>query len=188
MTTEDLTDLVANHYDAGRRFAPGRGDQTYYSVLFTDYGHLLDKATRATLINDASTSVLAQWCATGVLTSDDEQQLRDALTSRGVGVTDLLDHPFVTGCRWATVQANPLLLNLMLSSPAYLKLLYKSDHPHRPSWANELNAALRAWLQPQLGSGAGTWLAFGALMEHPAAESTQTLIAAAHAANYAPAR
>ena len=186
--TAELAELIASHYELADLYGPGEYGRTDGGYLLTAYGHLLDEPSKATILAAAPLGTLAHWCATGVLVASDAELLYATLRMNGTDLVELLVRPEISGHEWADVRANPLLLELMMSSAAFLNLIAADDHVHHPGCAPELNAALRTWLRAQLGDDPNLWRTFAVMLADPGAASTADLVAAAKAANTTPAR
>ena len=171
----ELSALVIGRDDDGlRRDHYARGN-----ALLTHYGTLLNEAAKTAILSGAILGQLAGWCLSGALGVSDAPALRTVLADSDSSLADMLGCPAVTTLTWDRVAANPLLTELMLGDPGYLRLLQLPRHSQHPPWALELNAAFRARARRRLGRDLRVWRAFTALMETPGRASTDDLFTAA---------
>ena len=185
VTGPELANLVCTHgalINRGGWVAELRPRTGY---LLHHYGHLMDEPTKLAVMAGGDLGDMAQWCTRGDLGVADIGALRASLATLDRDTRHLLLRSEVHEQSWEAVVASPLLLELMMDSPAYLATLHSGDpRPgNRPTWTGRLHRHFRNWVRPQLGDDPDVWRTFSTLMENPGELRTRDLIGAALAVN-----
>jgi len=189
LTETDLAELARvplTHSDAYSRARGG--------TLLRRYDKRIDETSKVAMLTAAGPLDVRQWCVDGSLTVADAGAVRAWLASHvgdgpAADVAWLLNTDQVRGLEWVQVAENPLLLDLMLSSPDYVALLASeveyplwSLHGH-PKWGPALRGRFQASVRDALGKDERLLACFCALLDNTGGASTGELLDAVQALN-----